>query len=255
MSHWTRALTVCATAATVVLACGAQGARMDDAQPTGDAAAAGDAAQEPINQLTSQEREDGWRLLFDGRTTDGWRGYNRPDMPDGWRVEDGMLVRAARAGDIITTEQFENFELVLDWRVGPAGNSGVFFRAVETADPIYYSAPEMQILDDAGHSDGATPLTSAGANYGLHAAPRGVVRPAGEWNSIRLVVNDNHVEHWLNGQKVVEYELHSDDWKQRVANSKFNEWPAYGQARRGHIGLQDHGDRVEFRNIKVRVLP
>jgi hypothetical protein len=230
---------------------------MDESQPASGAQTDADAVaegQEPINQLTAQERQEGWRLLFDGRTTDGWRGYNRPDMPEGWRVENGLLVRVG-AGDIITIEQFENFELVLDWRVGPAGNSGIFFRAVETDDPIYYSAPEVQILDDEGHRDGATPLTSAGANYGLHPAPPGVVRPAGEWNSVRLVVDGNSVEHWLNGQKVVEYELHSDDWKQRVAASKFNEWPAYGQASRGHIGLQDHGDRVEFRNIKVRVLP
>jgi hypothetical protein len=230
---------------------------MDESQPASGAQTDADAVaegQEPINQLTAQERQEGWRLLFDGRTTDGWRGYNRPDMPEGWRVENGLLVRVG-AGDIITIEQFENFELVLDWRVGPAGNSGIFFRAVETDDPIYYSAPEVQILDDEGHRDGATPLTSAGANYGLHPAPPGVVRPAGEWNSVRLVVDGNSVEHWLNGQKVVEYELHSDDWKQRVAASKFNEWPVYGQASRGHIGLQDHGDRVEFRNIKVRVLP
>lgn len=213
------------------------------------------AGVEPMNDLTDRERQAGWRLLFDGRTTDGWRGYGRADMPDGWRVENGLLVRAARGGDIITVEEFEDFELALDWRVGPAGNSGVFYRVVETDDPIYYSAPELQILDDAGHADGAAPSTSAGANYGLHAAPRGVVRPAGEWNSVRLVVDGNHVEHWLNGEKVVEYELHGDDWKQRVAASKFAAWPAYGQAPRGHIGLQDHGDRVEFRNIKVRVLP
>lgn len=213
------------------------------------------AGVEPMNQLTPQERQAGWRLLFNGQTTDGWRGYGREDMPDGWRVESGLLVRGAGGGDIITTEQFEDFELALDWKVGPAGNSGVFYRAVETDDPIYFSAPEMQILDDAGHADGGAPLTSAGSNYGLHAAPRGVVRPAGEWNTARILVDGNHVEHWLNGQKVVEYELHSDDWKQRVAASKFAAWPAYGQASRGHIGLQDHGDRVEFRNIRVRVLP
>lgn len=213
------------------------------------------AGVEPMNELTPEDRQAGWRLLFDGQTTDGWRGYGRDDMPAGWRVENGLLVRAAGGGDIITTEQFENFELALDWKVGPAGNSGVFYRAVETDDPIYYSAPEMQILDDAGHADGGSPLTSAGSNYALHAAPRGVVKPAGEWNTARVVVNGNHVEHWLNGQKVVEYELHSDDWKRSVAASKFTAWPAYGQSPRGHIGLQDHGDRVEFRNIRVRVLP
>ena len=199
--------------------------------------------------------QDGWRVLFDGSSTDRWRGYNRADLPAGWEVIDGALTRTGAGGDIITTEQFANFELTLDWMVREAGNSGVFYRAIESEDPIYYSAPEMQVLDDAGHVDGGSRLTAAGANYALHPAPDGVVRPAGEWNSIRLVVNGDHVEHWLNGQKIVEYELGSEDWKQRVANSKFAEWPAYGTADRGHIGLQDHGDWVAFRNIRIKVLP
>jgi hypothetical protein len=197
----------------------------------------------------------GWRPLFDGSTTGGWRGYNRPDMPEGWEAIDGALTRTRQAGDIITIEQFENFELELEWMLRPGGNSGVFYRAVESADPIYYSAPELQVLDDEGHRDGLSRLTAAGANYGLHPAPEGVVKPVGEWNAVRLVVNGNHVEHWLNGRKIVEYELGSEDWKQRVANSKFIEWPAYGKAARGHIGLQDHGDWVAFRNIRIRVLP
>lgn len=213
------------------------------------------AAARPANSLTPEEEQQGWQLLFDGSTTGGWRGYNRTDMPDGWQAVDGALTRVAEAGDIITMEQYGDFELALDWLVRPRGNSGVFYRALESDDPIYYSAPEMQVLDDAGHADGGSRLTAAGANYGLHPAPEGVVRPAGEWNSVRLIVNGNHVEHWLNGRKIVEYELGSDDWKQRVANSKFVEWPAYGTAARGHIGLQDHGDWVAFRNIRIRELP
>jgi hypothetical protein len=209
-------------------------------------------AADPVDVAAGQE---GWRVLFDGSSTEHWRGYNREDMPEGWEVIDGSLTRTGAGGDIITDEQFANFELTLDWMVREAGNSGVFYRAVESEDPIYYSAPEVQVLDDAGHVDGGSRLTAAGANYALHPAPEGVVRPAGEWNSIRLVVNGNHVEHWLNGQKVVEYELGSEDWKQRVASSKFAEWPAYGTAGRGHIGLQDHGDWVAFRNIRIRVLP
>jgi hypothetical protein len=226
-------------AATVAAACGAGSSRVDD---TGAARP----ADEPAGE---------WRVLFDGTSTDAWRGYGRPDLPAGWQIVDGALTRMAEAGDIVTKEQFANFELELDWMVRPGGNSGVFYRAVESADPIYYSAPEMQVLDDAAHQDGGSPLTSAGANYGLHPAPAGVVRPANEWNQVRLIVAGNHVEHWLNGQKIVEYELGSEDWKQRVANSKFVEWPAYGQAARGHIGLQDHGDWVAYRNIRIRVLP
>ncbi|HEX2166018.1 MAG TPA: DUF1080 domain-containing protein [Longimicrobiales bacterium] len=225
---------------------GTRGAAAD----AGAAAASGRA-----NVLTPQEIADGWQLLFDGTTTERWRGYNQEDMPEGWQAVDGSLVRVAQAGDIITSDQFANFELALDWMVNEAGNSGIFYRAIESEDPIYYSAPEMQVLDDAGHADGGSQLTAAGSNYALHPVAEGVVRPAGEWNSARLVVNGDHVEHWLNGRKVVEYELGSEDWKQRVANSKFAEWPAYGTADRGHIGLQDHGDWVAFRNIRIRVLP
>jgi hypothetical protein len=204
------------------------------------------------NTLTAAERDAGWRLLFDGRSLDGWRGFRREELPGGWAVEEGTLVRVGPGGDIITDEQFENFELSLEWKVGPAGNSGIFYLASEEVGRIFESAPEMQVLDDAGHADGASPLTSAGANYGLHPVPPGVVRAAGEWNEARIVVRDGHVEHWLNGERVVEYELGSEDWARRVAESKFVEWPTYGQARRGHIGLQDHGDPVWFRNIKVR---
>jgi hypothetical protein len=233
--------------------CAPGNADVDNVQTTA-ASPAADAAV-TMNQLTPQQVEDGWRLLFDGGTAGGWRGYGRDDMPEGWQAVDGALTRVAQAGDIITTEQFANFELELDWLVRPAGNSGILYRVIESEDPIYYSGPEMQVLDDAHHIDGGSRLTAAGANYGLHPAPEGVVKPAGEWNSIRLVVNGNHVEHWLNGQKIVEYELGSDDWKERVANSKFVEWPAYGTAESGHIGLQDHGDWVAYRNIRIKVLP
>lgn len=220
-----------------------------DAQVSEDAAVA--RTEDPL----TAGQQDGWRTLFDGRTTDGWRGYGRQDVPDGWEVIDGALTLTGSGGDIITTEQFADFELELEWKVAPGGNSGIFYRAIESSDPIYFSAPEMQVLDDAGHADGQSRITAAGSNFGLHEVPAGVVRPADEWNAVRLVVNGNHVEHWLNGTKVVEYELGSEDWKRRVADSKFAAWSAYGTAARGHIGLQDHGDRVAFRNIRIRTLP
>lgn len=216
--------------------------------------ACADAQQAADNTLSAEEREAGWRLLFDGATLDGWRGYNLNEMPGGWAAQDGMLVRVGEGGDIVTEQQFGDFELVFDWRVGEGGNSGVFYRAAEGQEWMYHSAPEYQVLDDAGHRDGQSPLTSAGSNYGLHPAPRGVVRPAGEWNTGRIVARGDHVEHWLNGTKTAEYELGDDDWKARVAASKFVEWPAYGQSARGHIGIQDHGDMVWYRNIKVRPL-
>ena len=200
--------------------------------------------------------QDGWKELFDGKTTAGWRNYRKTTISPGWTVENGSLVRSGKdAGDIITADQYRNFDLVLDWKVAEGGNSGVFYRATQEGDYIWQSAPEMQVLDDAKHSDGKSPLTSAGSNFALYEAPRGAAKPAGEWNTARLLVNGNHVEHWLNGTKLLEYELGSDEWKQRVAGSKFRTMPLYGKAPEGYIGLQDHGDRVEFRNIRIKVLP
>ncbi|TFH66624.1 MAG: DUF1080 domain-containing protein [Gemmatimonadales bacterium] len=208
-----------------------------------------------LNALTVAERAEGWQLLFDGRTTDGWRGYQRDTMPSGWQVVDGALTRVARGGDIITREAFSDFELSIDWNVEPGGNSGVFYRASEETKYIYHVAPELQVVDDDRHPDGVSPLTSSGSAYGLYAAPRGVVKPAGEWNTARIMVRGNRVEHWLNGTRVVEYELGGTDWASRVANSKFAQWPKYGTVADGHIGLQDHGGRVAYRNIKIRRLP
>ena len=207
-----------------------------------------------MNVLTPEETEGGWRLLFDGRTTAGWRGYRSEDMPEGWQVLDGALTRVAGGGDIVTTDQYEDFELALEWKLAEGGNSGIMFHVTEEAEETYHTGPEMQVLDDERHVDGQNPLTSAGSNYGLHAPSQKTMKPAGEWNEARLRVQDGRVEHWLNGVKVVEYELGSPDWEQRVAGSKFSEWPGYGRAGKGHIALQDHGDWVAYRNIRVRPL-
>ena len=208
------------------------------------------------NTLTSAERDQGWRLLFDGRTTAGWRGYRSTTLPAGWRVVDGALARVEQASDIVTTEQYANFELSLEWRLTtPGANSGIFYRATEEMDQIYFTGPEMQVLDDDVHPDGKSLLTSAGAAYGLYPAPRGAVKPLGQWNTARILVDGNHVVHWLNGVKMADYVLGSPDWLARVAESKFAKWPAYGKAARGYIGLQEHGNPAEFRNIKIRVLP
>lgn len=206
------------------------------------------------NTLTDEERAAGWRLLFDGHSTAAWRGYKSQTMPEGWQAVDGALTRVAEATDIITREQFQDFELALEWKIPAGGNSGIMFRVTEDAELTYHTGPEMQILDNAGHPDGANPATSTGSNYALHAPSADVAKPAGEWNSVRLVVKGNHVEHWLNGTKIVEYELGSDEWKKLVAASKFNAWPGYGRAPKGHIALQDHGAAIAFRNIKIREL-
>lgn len=220
--------------------------------PDDTSAAAGDTAAATL--LTAAEQAEGWRLLFDGRTTAGWRGYKQQSVPAGWQVMDGELTRVDSGGDIITIDQFGDFELTLDWKLGPGGNSGVFYRVTEEGEEAYHTGIEMQVLDDARHADGQSRLTSAGSLYALYPVPAGVVKPAGQWNSVRILARGNHVEHWLNGQKVVEAELWSPDWNARLAKSKFTEWPGFARATRGHIGLQDHGDRVAYRNIKIREL-
>jgi hypothetical protein len=207
------------------------------------------------NTLTAAEREAGWRLLFDGVSLAGWRGYETEMPPDGWRARDEALHRYGPGGDIVTIDRFGDFELSLEWRVDEGGNSGIFYRAAPGSEHIFHSAPEMQVLDDAGHPDGRSELTSAGSNFALHPAPRGVVKPAGQWNSVRIRAQGNHVQQWMNGTLVVDYEIGSDDWKRRVAASKFAAWPAYGLAPEGHVGLQEHGNQVAFRSIKIRVLP
>ena len=212
-------------------------------------------AAQALNTLTPAEREAGWRLLFDGRTMAGWRGFKQTSVPAGWKVIGGAITRTAEGGDIITTREFANFELTLDWNISEGGNSGIFYRASEDDDAIYWTAPEMQVLDDARHVDGRSRLTSAGANYGLHEAPPGIVKPAGQWNQARLIVNGRHVEHWLNGVRLLQYELLSPDWEMRVHGSKFAPHVHYGRNTEGYIGLQDHGDRVAYRNIKIRILP
>ena len=217
-------------------------------------AASGVAAQ--TNTLTAAERAAGWRLLFDGTTTTGWRGYKQSTMPNGWRVEGGTLTKSDGTEDILTTDQFGDFELAIDWRIGTGGNSGIFYRGSEEFERVYWSAPEYQLLDDANARDGRNRLTSAASAYGLYAAPAGILKPAGEWNSTRIIARGAHVEHWLNGQKVVQYELWSPDWEAKVKASKFNAWPKYGRGKSGYIAIQgDHEGVLALRNIKIRALP
>lgn len=216
-------------------------------QPTAD-------SPQPLNALTAEEQHEGFTLLFDGHTLNGWRQF-RDTTTSAWDVRDGMIHHDTGGGrDLMTVGEYKDFELRLEWRIAPGGNSGIFYRATEEYPEIYWSAPEMQVLDDALHPDGHSRLTSAGSDYGLYPAPAGVVKPAMEWNVARIIVRGDHVEHWLNGQKVVEYELGSPDWTAKVAASKFRDWPNYGKAPRGHIGVQVHGNQVWYRNLRIRVL-
>jgi 3-keto-disaccharide hydrolase len=222
------------------------------------AVAAGQAADTP-NTLTDQEKATGWKLLFDGTTTSGWRGYNKSAAPDGWKVEDGALALAGqKVGDLVTVDEYENFEFAFEWKISKNGNSGVFYLVQEKPElkNTYNSGPEYQVLDNAGHPDAKNGFDRyAGANYALQAPIKDASKPVGEWNQGRIVKNGAHVEHWLNGEKVVEYELWSDAWKAQVAKSKFVTMAAYGQAKKGRLALQDHGNPVWFRSLKVKVLP
>src|SRR5438045_575308 len=201
--------------------------------------------------LTAEQRAAGWRPLFDGTNTAAWRGYKTQTMPSGWRIVDGVLTKSCAVEVIVTKDQFGNFQLALDWKLSPGGNAGVFYRGTEEYDHIYWSAPEYQLLDDARHPDGKSRLTSAGADYALYPSPAGIVKAAEHWNSSRILVNGKHVEHWLNGKKVVEYELGSADWEAKLKASKFATAPKYGREERGHIGIQgDHEGPLAIRNVK-----
>jgi len=205
--------------------------------------------------LTAEQRAGGWRSLFDGTNTNAWRGYKQQAMPAGWHIADGVLTKTGPAEDIITRDQFGNFQLALDWKLSPGGNAGIFYRGTEEYDHVYWSAPEYQLLDDAGHPDGKSRLTSAGADYDLYPSPAGVVKPADQWNSTLIVVNGNTVQHWLNGQKLLEYELGSAEWTAKVKASKFAAYPNYGKAATGHIAIQgDHDGTLSIRNVRIREL-
>ena len=207
------------------------------------------------NTLSAADRAAGWRLLFDGRTQDGWRVYKTQSPSGGWFVRDGALVKLQATDDIITRDQFGDFELQFEWKLSTGANAGVFYRATEEYEKVYWSATEYQLLDDPNAPDGRNRLTSAGAAYGLYPSPMGIVRPAGQWNSSRIIARGPHVEHWLNGTKLLEYENGSPDWVAKVTASKFNDWPNYGKARRGSIAIQgDHSGELALRNIRIREL-
>lgn len=209
-------------------------------------------AQNPPNTLSALEAKAGWRLLFDGRDLKGWRGFKAKAPDKGWTAKDGALSPDPKTSkDIITRGRFENFELAFDWKISPRGNSGVMFHVTETGEETYQSGPEYQILDNAR---GEPPLEQAGSLFALYAPSVDVTHPVGDWNQARLIVDHGKVQHWLNGVKVAEYDLGSDDFKARVAASKFKAWPQFAASPTGHIALQNHGDAVSFRNVKIRVL-
>ncbi len=219
------------------------------------------------NVLTPWEKSEGWELLFDGTTTAGWKNYGKETIGSSWKVEDGALYLDTEineegksvspdGGDIVTSGEYEDFELVLDWKISSCGNSGIFFSVIESPEynVAYLTGPEIQILDNTCHPDARFETHRAGDLYDMLACKFVTVRPAGQWNQVRIYKKDGKVEQWLNGRKVVEYEMFTEEWKEMVANSKFKNWEGFGKAKIGKIALQDHGDKVWFRNIKIRRL-
>ncbi|MCI0338493.1 MAG: DUF1080 domain-containing protein [Acidobacteria bacterium] len=220
-----------------------------------------------INQLTSGEKTAGWRLLFDGKTFNGWRGFHSDKVPAGWVIEDGSIKKiqaqgelGQAGGDLITVDQFSNFELRLEWKLSPRGNSGIKYLVSESLPPTGRSGIsfEYQVLDDDSHPDakqGAAGTRTSGAVYDLIPPSNArKLKPVGEFNQVRIIVKGNHIEHWLNGIKVVEFDRTSADFKQRIAKSKFKDTKGFGEAAKGHVLLQDHGNAVWYRNIKIREL-
>ena len=220
----------------------------------------------PPNTLSAREKKDGWHLLFDGKTMNGWRGAYMDSLPKkGWEVRDGMLIvresgggEAAFGGDIVTVDEYSNFELKVDFRLTPGANSGIKYFVTEQLPKTPGSAIglEFQLLDDENHPDaklGVGGNRTIGSLYDLIPPLAGkVVNPVGEWNHARILAKNNHIEHWLNGKKVVEYERGTQIYRALVQKSKYAVYPGFGEAAEGHILLQDHGNSVSFRNIKIR---
>ncbi|MEM7658053.1 MAG: family 16 glycoside hydrolase [Bacteroidota bacterium] len=216
------------------------------------------------NELSQAEKKEGWKLLFDGQSTNGWRSFGTKTIGSAWKVEDGLLTLNGEqegwqfkdGGDIVTTETFDNYELRLEWKISENGNSGLMYHVQDDGSYEYpwHTGPEMQILHDEGHPDGRIFMHRAGDLYDLIPSTYRATNPPGVWNEVRLVSNQGKIEHWLNGHKVVSYDMNSAEWQELVANSKFGEMQSFGQFQSGHISLQDHGNEVWFRNIKIKSL-
>lgn len=211
------------------------------------------------NALTEAEKNDGWISLFDGKTTNGWHTYNKEKIGNAWQVVDGALhldPASKDGGDIVTSKEFSNFDLKVEWKISPKGNSGIIFLVKE--DPkykaSYHTGMEMQVLDNDGHPDGKIKKHRAGDLYDLISCSKETVKPVGEWNQVEIIVNNGDLKLFLNGYNVVHTTLWDDAWKQLVAGSKFKEWPEFATFKSGRIDLQDHGNEVWFRNIKIKNL-
>lgn len=248
-----RIATGLAFAALMLGACGGEPPAAP-AEPVAEAPAPAPEVLGP-NTLSAEQTAQGWKLLFNGVDLAGWKGYKKDAPGEAWKVEDGTLtLTAGGAGDLMTVEEYGPFEMTYEWKISPNGNSGVIYliQEDEKAENTYNTGPEMQVLDNDGHADGKIPSHRAGALYDIETPPDGAVKPVGEWNEATIRFTGSEIEHWLNGKLVSESSYGDDAWKAKVAASKFKQWPLFGTFAKGHIALQDHGDKVWYRNIKIR---
>lgn len=211
------------------------------------------AAQDPLKSK-EKEAKKGFKFLLEDDAKKNWIGYGTEKWPDGWEVTDGVLHRKGSSGDLMTVGEYGDFDLRLAWKISEGGNSGIMYRVSQEEGPAYHTGPEYQVLDNAKHADGKSPLTSTGSLYALYPPTKEAAKPVGEWNRTRIVVRGNRVRHFLNGEQIVDAEIGSDDWKTKVAGSKFAALPKFGKNVRGHIVLQDHGDEVWYRNVRIKEL-
>ncbi len=207
---------------------------------------------ETPNRLSDEEKAEGWKLLFDGSSLDQWKNYRADSLSELWKVEDGYFVLTEKGGgDIVTKEQFGEFDLTLDFKISYKGNSGLMFHVQESEATPWMTGPEAQILDDATY---VKEKNKTAHMYALYPSEKKAIKPWGEWNTLRLVITKEKCTHYLNGVKMVEYVKGSADWDAKVAASKFKKFPKFGKFDKGHIALQDHGNVVAFRNVKIRSL-
>lgn len=253
--HRTAALPTAALPTAALLTAALLAAFGCRATPSGRASLASASSPASVALRTGQAPSSEWRSLVTGNSLAAWKGYKTDTVPSGWRAENGILMKDKPVGDIVTRDELGDFELSLEWRISSGGNAGIFYRGTEEYPRVYWTAPEYQLLDDDKAPDGASRLTSAGSAYGLYPSPAGHLKPVGEWNETRIIAKGAHVEHWLNGTKLLEYELWSADWVAKVKATKFSAWPNYGMAKRGRLALQgDHDGSLAFRNMKIREL-
>lgn len=212
------------------------------------------------NILTASEKKAGWKLLFNGKSLNGWRPYQNKET-NSWTVKDGVLYckgsstdKSDLRADMITDKQYENFDLSVDWKISPQGNSGILYLVTEKFKAAYLSGPEYQIIDDLNFPQKLEDWQKTGANYAMDAALTAAPNPVGQWNTTRIVVNKGRVQHWLNGKKLLDFQMWTDEWKKKKTEGKWKDAPGYGVSKKGHIGLQDHGSEAWFKNLKIKEL-